>query len=73
MENCPSYLYTDIQRNALYIISHFSIKCCAEFVLVEIQFVGTESKASADFTLDTANLTICNCGLAGLSITLHET
>ena len=58
-----SYLYTDIQRNALYIISHFSIKCCAEFVLfVEIQFVSTESKSLRRLPRY-SQPTICNCGL----------
>lgn len=73
VEDCSPDLYTDIQRDTLHIISCFSIESCTDFVLVEVQFVCSESNATADFTLESTNLTLCNRELAGLSITLLET
>lgn len=73
VENRSPYLYTDIQRNALHIISCFSIENCAEFVLVEVQLVDPKRNAATNFTLELTNLTLCNFKLAGLSITLQET
>lgn len=73
VENRSTYLYADIQRDTLHIISSFCIESRTEFVLVEVQLVGSKRNASADFTLESTNLTLCNRELAGLSITLQET
>lgn len=58
-----------LSRNVNYLYTESR----TEFVLVEVQLVGSKRNASADFTLESTNLTLCNRELAGLSITLQET
>lgn len=75
VENRTPDLHADIQRKELHVIPRLGIKGGAGVAPVEIQPVGPEREASADFPLEPAHRTRTPriCRRAVLGIALHET